>query len=649
MEEHRSHQQEQILSRYQHALEEICDSRNRDVYIEIETRIGSIIDPIKDSFLPGIKREEFYCLKNYMESLEYFANKMSTEYNLELIYKYERDNYRKVYNGETKEFIRWERKTKAKRDNFVITNENDYCIRLTSAHEQGIEDNMISVVESEGQHVCTRHKWRTIYDINPHYMIHLTRVYQETLVRNKNNMYNANGRNSFGNNTNDEKRIEKKISYEIEVEFKSEAIKQIGEDDLQIRECIRNYLGEIKFLLDIIKKSHGNYFDDVIQSENMERRNCYQLSKFILDTIEGAGFNARMFPGAMPVNFGRISFDVIQKNDYIISEKTDGVRHFVLITESHVYLVTRAMEFYIVDYKGLVESVGKKGISLFDAEIVRNIQTMRPVLMLFDAMVVDGMNITKLKYSERLEYIKEIVERVKSYDEQEYQENEDFKETPFDIITKVFFKKEEINNLFKMISFNDQVGSYIIQDTLRYHRSDGIIFAPDIEYLPFANSGLYKWKYMTHWTIDYGINPDLHEKGVFYCADGRDIEIPLREVNFNSQDKEQLEKDKEYYRINKPVVETSYDVWRGEWKYHLLRYDKPRPNHISVCIDTLEAMSCNISREELIYRCSVPPEEDHWDELYNQALQNQIRNEIEERRKKEEQQKQQYYNNLMQN
>ena len=49
-------------------------------------------------------------------------------------------------------------------------------------------------------------------------------ILPENLKRNKNNMYGANGRNSFGNNTNDEKRIEKKISYEIEVEFKSEAI-----------------------------------------------------------------------------------------------------------------------------------------------------------------------------------------------------------------------------------------------------------------------------------------------------------------------------------------------------------------------------------------------------------------------------------------
>ena len=133
---------------------------------------------------------------------------------------------------------------------------------------------------------------------------------------------------------------------------------------------------------------------------------------------------------------------------------------------------------------------------------------------------------------------------------------------------------------------------------------------------------------MTHWTIDYGINHDLHERGVFYCSEGRDMEIALREVNFNSHDRNELEKDKDYYRISKPVVETSYDVWKGEWKYHLLRYDKIKPNHISVCIDTLEAMSCNISREELIYRCSVAPEDDKWDELFEQELKKEIQNEI---------------------
>ena len=462
-----SYQQEQILKKYKIALEEITHPRNQDINIEVETRIGTLLDRSTGQFLPGVKREEFYCLKNYIESLPYFTENMSEECTKEKIFKQGRDNYRKVYDGQTNQFIKWERKSRGKPENFIITNEHDYCIRLMSSKEEDVSDDMADRIERDTEIYSTRHKWRKIYKINKYYMLHMTRVIQEMV---KNGIK------------------EQKKSYEIELEFISDEIVELDNDPIQIRECIRNYLGEMNFILDIIKKSHGNYFDDVIQYDKKELKIPYQLGRFVVDTIEGAGTYSRNFPGAMPVNFGRMSFEEIQKKEYIISEKTDGVRHFVLITESQVYLVTRSMEFYIVDYPGLIEIIGKKGISLFDAEIVRNIQTMRPVLMLFDAMVVDGMNCTKLKYSERLNKIYEIVDRVKTYEEQEYQENDDFI-TPFDIITKKFYKKEEIKKLFDMISYNTEINSYIIQDELRYHRSDGIIFAPDIEYLPFANQG----------------------------------------------------------------------------------------------------------------------------------------------------------------
>ena len=54
---YRNRQQEQILTKYQRSLEEICHPRNQDVYIEVETRIGTIINHEKDYFQSGIKRE----------------------------------------------------------------------------------------------------------------------------------------------------------------------------------------------------------------------------------------------------------------------------------------------------------------------------------------------------------------------------------------------------------------------------------------------------------------------------------------------------------------------------------------------------------------------------------------------------------------
>jgi hypothetical protein len=106
----------------------------------------------------------------------------------------------------------------------------------------------------------------------------------------------------------------------------------------------------------------------------------------------------------------------------------------------------------------------------------------------------------------------------------------------------------------------------------------------------------------------------------FTCFGGDkiDIDYPL---NMKQEDLGRLYQD--IQRIGAPlIVECSYDHWNGNWNYHMIRTDKDKPNHIRVILDTLETISENVSKEEIMYRVSITePRLDDWKGKVRQSYQ----------------------------
>lgn len=50
----------------------------------------------------------------------------------------------------------------------------------------------------------------------------------------------------------------------------------------------------------------------------------------------------------MPVTFGRRHISTVMSNDYMISEKTDGVRYMFLICPEGSFIINRSYNFYKV-------------------------------------------------------------------------------------------------------------------------------------------------------------------------------------------------------------------------------------------------------------------------------------------------------------
>lgn len=582
-----THNKERAVDTCVRMLEEIIENNDENKSIEVEGRIGMVEG--NDHFISGVKREEFYCVLEYLRK----GMPCQQEYRYEHIYRTGNSMVTRYVFDNKRCLVQVEDKKRINKTNIFVSSK-EYCLRLALS-----EETVHPTIEQENiapdSLISKREKRRFIFVIGEREDMEM----DFTVVSDY---------------------MDRTIVYEIELEFKYERIREKYKDATkpQLRELAVAYMGHLSWLKDLIKKSHGNYFND-IESVSSTSESEYQLSvlrKFVCDAVDCPYKDTpyQNLPGAMPVNFGRTSFDVIQRSEYVVSEKTDGVRHFVLVMEDKVYLINRKFDFFSVDHEQVVQAFGKNGVSLFDGEIVRNLDTMRPVLMLFDAIIIDGTNITRLGYKDRIHMIEEVVKRVHNDGGEKY---------PFDVIMKRFFHKEDIRDIFKLIDYDSHIQSYCIKDELRHHRSDGIVFSPDIPYQPFTNPGMFKWKYMTHWTIDFGIW-DQGGKEMFYCKNKRDP-LSVHPVNFSEEDRHSFKEDKRRYGWDgRGVVETSYDVWKGIWKYHIYRYDKPNPNGLNVCIDTLETMACNISREELQYRCSVRPEDDHWDELLKEAKKKKI-------------------------
>eukprot|EP01097_Dermamoeba_algensis_P011561 TRINITY_DN8988_c0_g1_i1.p1 TRINITY_DN8988_c0_g1~~TRINITY_DN8988_c0_g1_i1.p1 ORF type:complete len:283 (-),score=80.40 TRINITY_DN8988_c0_g1_i1:122-943(-) len=258
--------------------------------------------------------------------------------------------------------------------------------------------------------------------------------------------------------------------------------------------------------------------------------------------------------------------------------------------------------------------------------MVRNLETNKPVFMVFDALVVNGDGDIAFKnLSERLQKIgKEVI--------QPYREAIDQQKTgsvPFSIIGKAIYPKKSIEQLLSRIK--NTTHGRIYTDEKRRHYTDGIIFTPDGPYSPMGTHNLFKWKFIDRISIDFKLQyNNKQRKYILYCR-GNDSQgdLQCRDADFTEEDFVKVNRDlqemtifsKRYTTLAHnndsnsssstsnnnmmptPIVEMSYDRKNGHWKYHGIRRDKNKANHLTVVFDTFESIAENITEDELKSVC----------------------------------------------
>lgn len=319
------------------------------------------------------------------------------------------------------------------------------------------------------------------------------------------------------------------------------------------------------------------------------------------------------FPGTMPLTLSRRHFGMIESNDYVALEKSDGTRYMLFAVRNYVLLIDRSMHFYSVEPYPEVLMQGfseQQQDTILDGELTFNMLTQQWEYLIYDCVAINGdIQIAQQSFRARMNAAEVYVAGPRLW-------------APFcsgllRLRIKDYYEKTDIRTLFSHIK-RDQHGRYLYinndrRDGVICNENDGVILAPvGIPYKARRCDALLKWKPPHLNSIDFTLqlerthdvkrNEPTVKPSIAYKGE-RGL-IKLREVIFPSKQKRKWAD--QYDRYNGAVVELAYDKQAGEWRFLRLREDKDGPNFASTVIDTLETIVESVEKEEFVAHLQKP-------------------------------------------
>lgn len=255
------------------------------------------------------------------------------------------------------------------------------------------------------------------------------------------------------------------------------------------------------------------------------------------------------FPGAQPVSIERRHFPILKKQEYLISEKTDGVRYFLLSMNNSVGIINRANK-----YEKVV--IRLPSDTLLDGELVK-LENGKMCFLIFDAMLVKGLNVMHEKYETRLEHAQKLIQKI--------------------IKTSAATFELRVKKLFKF-------GTKVIFPKFDYE-TDGIILTPNNEPVRYGtHETQFKWKPLDRITVDFLIK----------CGNTLFVQDQGRLF----QEGELLLNNKRLDIENDSIVECEY----GKLGWHVvkIRTDKTHPNNRRTYSRTMINLREKITLEEIM-------------------------------------------------
>jgi hypothetical protein len=450
----------------------------------------------------------------------------------------------------------------------------------------------------------------------------------------------------------------KTVTYEIEFELRPYAMLQLvnEEDKVKLQSLTRGLaqqlwwiLGQINPMTDTVDVEEYLQDHPNKQAVQLALATCGALKKYMdsSNSREGQGqYNSPIatpretppaslsnmkFCGCMPVNFSRHNIEDIQQspeNGYFVSEKTDGVRHFMIFTGDTVVLVDRAMRGKQPiplktnkddqDPMASVIQLIQPG-TVLDGEVVmfrgNSKQRARPIFIVFDVLAISATKaILHLPFEQRLRQLRQASFRTPTANRDMFADAAVFDPSiALPLVRKNFVKRVDLVDLLSNVVEEKGLRSYR-NGAVHNHLTDGIIFQPNLPYVCGTDVNLLKWKYLDTVTIDVELMPprinnnnnqDSDELRVGVLGEDQTIVDMTRYVQLPASERYRLEADR--HDTGSRIAEVGFDPETGEWYYLTMRPDKIAPNHISTVLGTLLELSESLTTEELQYRMSVPP------------------------------------------
>ena len=196
------------------------------------------------------------------------------------------------------------------------------------------------------------------------------------------------------------------------------------------------------------------------------------------------------FPGPQPVSIERRHFPLLARQEYVVCEKTDGVRHFLVCPpgSKESYLVNRNFEVKSVSFAGFPKD------TLLDGELVTT-KDGRELFVVHDAVRVKGFDLLKENLSNRLGFATVAIKAViKS------------RKDSFELRVKEMVHLADIHMLKPLDSFE--------------YETDGIVLTPVNEPIRMGtHETMFKWKPHERITVDFQLHgTDLYvqDRGMAY-------------------------------------------------------------------------------------------------------------------------------------
>jgi hypothetical protein len=474
-----------------------------------------------------------------------------------------------------------------------------YDLRIAVA----LETEMVKVVAIDPGHTGTRLKERRSFMVDG-WQLDLTRVTSKDAGA------------ATGN-----------IVHEVEVELGVGKTKEWLQDDTKARGLAADATAKLLKVLRCILDTARSALPSVVcvggaqSNMGIAAKGCWQ------NCMPKERQDMQRFPGTMPAAFKRKNIKPVMAAEWMVSEKTDGVRYFMVIAEvpnpstgvKHrtVLLVDRAESVFTMPGLQRLAEVINLG-TVIDGEVVKHRSKNKDVFIAFDLLGVAGQTVVHEPFLKRLGVLHQIVQ---CYDKQRQR----FGLGVVDMFMKKWVPKADICSIFDNIKVEQGLGeprTYNYKGRM-HHYTDGIIFAPVGPYIIGSAGDQYlKWKWGDLVTVDFKVA--VTSEGMSFFAGGNqgdDVDF-TKSVAMDDSEREKLTKA---LRSNsrgavapRGVAELGLEPTTGMWIYKLLRPDKKQGNHYTVVVDTLMQLAQDISQEELQY-CMLKGDGSNWRKKIQEA------------------------------
>ncbi|KAJ3184174.1 Dcp1p-Dcp2p decapping enzyme complex alpha subunit [Geranomyces variabilis] len=334
-----------------------------------------------------------------------------------------------------------------------------------------------------------------------------------------------------------------------------------------------------------------------------------ELRELVQDTLD---YRHDGFAGSLPVALTKEHRQALEREDYYVCEKSDGVRYLMLlkITQSGpaTFLIDRANDLHYVEklHFPLPSTSGDivkfHADTLMDGELVVDVDGPHKTLtfLVFDFMLSNGVKLTHEPYNRRLGIFQRDV--LAPYDVHLKMNPELKTMQPFRLAIKAQQRSYGLGRVFEDI-------------TKQKHGNDGLIFTSvNLPYTAGTCPQILKWKPPELSTVDFQIKVDYDRDrkprySIFIadCGIHKFYDCLSLEPELSIQWKTSLPDG----RIGEFRWDPSWPtyVWdagyvgterRGGWRFVRFRDDKSVANDITVLEDTKKAIDNGVSRDMLL-------------------------------------------------